>query len=72
MVVLVLVLVECMCVCGGRRHGVVAVDLLIFNLLHICSNDFLHILSNLSQQLENAVTISALRIFLKILQSKRG
>ena len=37
--------------------------LLIFSLLYIFSNDFLHILSNLPQKLENAVAISAQRIF---------
>ena len=46
--------------------------LLVFNLLYISSNDFLLILPNLSQKLENAVTISALRIFFLILQNKRG
>ena len=57
-----------MCVCGGDRggRGWWQWILLIFNLIfYICSHDFLHILSNLSQKFENAVTISAVRIFLK-------
>ena len=64
-----MVLVECMCVCvcgGGGGGGRVWWQwiLLIFNLLYIiCSHDFLHILSNLSQKLENVITISALWIF---------
>ena len=54
-----------MCVWGGGGRSWWQWILLIFNLLCICSHDFLHILSNLSQKLENLVTVSALRIFLK-------
>ena len=58
----------CVCVCGGGGGGGGRVwwqwILLIFNLLYIiCSHDFLHILSNLSQKLESVITISALWIF---------
>ena len=41
----------CVCVGGGGGRGCWQWFLLIFNLLYMCCNDFLHILSNLSQKL---------------------